>query len=99
MKIYETEQVAGVSTGKRWRISHVSAQRSADKIYLNTEIETMDCREQARKIYELCIAKMNDTKNTLSYGEDKPKTIAPAYSPGHSWLGVLDWIDGLRNCV
>jgi len=33
------------------------------------EIETMDCREQARKIYELCIARANDTKNTLSYGE------------------------------
>lgn len=29
----------------------------------------MDSKEQARKIYELCIAKANATKNTLTYGE------------------------------
>ena len=29
----------------------------------------MDCKEQARKIYELCIANAKATKNTLTYGE------------------------------
>ncbi len=29
----------------------------------------MDCREQAKKIYELCVAKANANKDTLTYGE------------------------------
>lgn len=29
----------------------------------------MDSKEQARKIYELCITNLNDTKNLLTYGE------------------------------
>lgn len=29
----------------------------------------MDCKEQARMIYELCVASSKTTKNTLTYGE------------------------------
>lgn len=29
----------------------------------------MDCKEQAKKIYELCVAKANATKDTLTYGD------------------------------
>ena len=29
----------------------------------------MDCKKQAKIIYELCVAKANTTKNTLTYGE------------------------------
>lgn len=29
----------------------------------------MVCKEQAKKIYELCVARANTTKNTLMYGE------------------------------
>lgn len=29
----------------------------------------MNCREQAKKIYSICIAKANTNKNTLTYGE------------------------------
>lgn len=54
----------------RCRYIHApQAGRSTCKIYFDRELETVDCKEQARKIYGLCIAKANATKNTLTYGE------------------------------
>ena len=29
----------------------------------------MDCKEQAKQIYELCVTRANTTKNTFTYGE------------------------------
>lgn len=29
----------------------------------------MNCREQAKKIYELCVSRANATKKTMTYGE------------------------------
>ena len=72
-------------------------QRSACIICFDGEEGTVDCREQARKIYELCVIRANTTQTTFTYGEVLSALGYQKGVPGHAIRYGLELV--LIACV